>query len=314
MTPDTQKPLISVVSPVHNAEAILEVFVNRVTSAVKEITTEYEIVLVDDGSPDRSWKVITSICAKNNRVKGIRLSRNFGQHVAINACIEYSRGDYVVNIDCDLQDNPAYIKDMFQLMDGATDYVITIRKDKSQSALRKLAGKFFYTIYNRLANSDLDENIGTFSMLSRKVVDAYLKVGDYSRFYLLTLSWLGFNRKTLFVENQERHQGQSSYSFPMLLTTAFTSIISNSEKILNLAIFLGIFYMVASVLGGFYIIIDILYFKGIYAGGWPSIFVLLLFSVGIILFCIGIAAIYIGNIFIQVKGRPRYIVEEVVNQ
>jgi dolichol-phosphate mannosyltransferase len=311
MTPNT--PPISVVSPVYNAEGILDIFVTRVISVIKEVAADYEIILVDDGSLDHSWQVISSICEKNNRIKGIRLSRNFGQHFAINACLEYSRGDFVVIMDCDLQDNPAYIKDMYQLMDHSTDYVITIRKDKSQTTFRKLAGKFFYAIFNRLANSDLHENIGTFSMLSRKVVNAFLKVGDYHRFFLLTLSWLGFSRKTLIVENQERHQGHSSYTFSRLFVTAFTSIISNSEKILNLAILLGIVYMVASVSSGFYIVIDILYFNGTYAGGWPSLFVLLLFSVGIILFCVGIAALYIGNIFTQVKGRPRYIVAETIN-
>lgn len=306
-------PQISIVSPVYRAENIVETFIERVVDAVTKITPDYEIILVDDGSSDRSWEKIRKICRANTKVRGIRLSRNFGQHVAINACLEFSRGDCVVLMDCDLQDDPAYIKEMYRLIDDQTDYVITIRQGKKQSLLRKVAGWFYYKVYNWLANTDLNTNIGTYSLLCRKVVDAYLEVGDYSRYYLLVLSWLGFSRKSLIVENQQRYNGKSSYSIMRLVKIAFTSITSNSEKLLNLAIITGIIYMAASVVSGVYIVIDIQYFKGVYASGWPSIFVLLLFSIGIILFCVGIAALYIGNIFTQVKGRPRYIVGEKIN-
>jgi len=308
-----KRPLISVVSPVYRAEAILETFIERVVDAVTKITQEYEIILVDDGSLDHSWEKIKSACVENKKVRGIRLSRNFGQHVAITACLEFSRGNFVVLMDCDLQDDPAYIHEMYHLLDRATDYIVTIRKIKNQSLLRKIAGDFFYRIYNWLANSDLDRNIGGYSMLTRKVVNAYLQVGDYNRYYLLVLSWLGFSRKALVVENQPRFKGESNYSVKRLLKVAFSSIISNSEKLLDLAIVMGILYMVASVLGGLYIIVDIIYFTGVYASGWPSMFVLLLFSIGIVLFCIGIAALYIGNISTQVKGRPRYVVGETIN-
>lgn len=308
-----KNPLISVVSPVYRAEAILDTFVERVVDAVSKITRNYEIILVDDGSPDGSWSKIQQACAGNKRIRGVKLSRNFGQHVAINACMEFSRGDYVALMDCDLQDDPAYLQKMYELFDEETDYVITLRQTKNQSMLRKMAGGFFYKTYNWLANGNLHENIGGFSILTRKVVDAYLRIGDYNRYYLLGLSWLGFSRKVLVVENQQRHVGTSTYTLMRLMKLAFSSIISYSEKLLSLAIIMGVIYMVASVLGGLYIVFDILYFNGVYASGWPSLIVLLLFSVGIILFCVGVAALYIGNIFTQVKGRPRYIVDEAVN-
>lgn len=308
-----RRPLISVVSPVYKAEGILDAFVERVVDVVTKITQNYEIILVDDGSPDASWEKIQKACTKNKKISGVKLSRNFGQHVAINACMEFSNGDYVALMDCDLQDNPSYIKDMYELFDGNTDYVITLRQTKNQSLIRKIAGGFFYKIYNWLANGNLHENIGGYSILTRKVVNAYLQIGDYNRYYLLGLSWLGFSRKFLLVENQQRHGGASTYTFTRLLRVAFVSIISYSEKLLSMAIFLGVIYMIASVLGGLYIIFDILYFNGVYAGGWPSLFVLLLFSVGAILFCVGVAALYIGSIFNQVKGRPRYVVDKTVN-
>lgn len=307
------KPLISVVSPVYRAEAILDTFIERVVDSVSKITQNYEIILVEDGSPDCSWDRIQEACARNKRIRGIKLSRNFGQHVAINACLEFSRGDYVALMDCDLQDDPSYIQKMYELCDENTDYVITLRQTKNQPPLRKIAGDFFYKTYNWLADGNLHENTGGFSMLTRKVVDAYLQIGDYNRYYLLGLSWLGFSRKVLVVENQQRLVGTSTYTLVRLLKVAFNSIISYSEKLLGLAIIMGVVYMLASVLGGLYIVFDILYLKAIYASGWPSLFVMLLFSVGIILFCVGVAALYIGNIFTQVKGRPRYIVDEAVN-
>lgn len=308
-----KKPHISVVSPVYKAEFILDTFIERVVNAVTKITRNYEIILVEDGSPDNSWKKIQEVCSKNTGIRGIKLSRNFGQHVAINACLEFSRGDYVVLMDCDLQDDPFYISKMYDLFDDDTDYVVTLRQIKNQSRLRKIAGDFFYKIYNWSANGNLHKNIGGFSMLTRKVVNAYLQIGDYNRYYLLGLSWLGFSGKVLEVENQQRHLGTSTYTLSRLLKVAFNSIIFYSEKLLSIAIVSGVIYMVASVLGGLFIIIDILYFNGVYAGGWPSLIVLILFSVGIILFCVGVAALYIGNIFSQVKGRPRYIVDKTVN-
>jgi len=308
-----KQPHISVVSPVYKAEAILQTFVARVVEAVSKIDEDYEIILVDDGSPDHSWEKIKEACAGNQRIRGIKLSRNFGQHAAINACLEYSRGELVVLMDCDLQDDPSYIQEMYNLLDEHTDYVITHRQTKNQTLLRRVAGDIFYKAYNWLSNGNLHENIGGFSMLTRKVVNAYLQIGDYNRYYLLGLSWLGFSHKTLVVENQKRHMGTSTYTLIRLLKLAFGSIVFHSEKLLGLAIVMGVIYMVASVLGGVYIVIDILYFNGIYAGGWPSLIVLLLFSVGIILFCVGVAALYIGNIFTQVKGRPRYVVDETVS-
>jgi glycosyltransferase involved in cell wall biosynthesis len=306
------KPLISIVSPVYKAESIVEAFVARAIEAVTKITRDYEIILVDDGSPDRSWEKIVHTCSENDRVKGVRLSRNFGQHSAINACLEYSRGDFVVLMDCDLQDDPIYIQEMYQEMDQ-TDYVITRRREKKQTFTRKILGNYFYKVYSWLAGDQLDWSIGLFSMLSRKVVDSYLRVGDYNRYYLLVLSWLGFSHKVIEVENRERYSGRSSYTLDRLIRIAFSSIISNSDKLLSLSVVMGMIFITLSVLSGLYIIIDMVIFGATFAQGWPSVFVLLLFSTGIILFCLGIAALYIGSIFSQVKGRPRYVVREFTN-
>lgn len=306
-------PFISVVSPVYNAENILETLIEKVTAEVTKITQEYEIILVEDGSQDQSWTTIKTICSKNTRVKGIKLSRNFGQHNAISACLEHSRGELVVLMDCDLQDDPAYIAEMYELFDGSIDYVLSIRKNRRQNLLRRIVGRFFYRIYNWIAGTDIDGNIGPLSMLSRRFVDAYLSFGTYQRIYFTTVNWLGFKGKVLEVENNERHSGVSSYSVSKLVKFALNIIIANSDRLLNASIVIGLTFMTGSFLGAFYLVSGIVLFGRRYAVGWPSVMVLTLFCTGLILLSLGIMALYVGKIFEQVKNLPRYVVEDTLN-
>jgi polyisoprenyl-phosphate glycosyltransferase len=305
--------LISVVSPVYRAEAILETFVERVIDAVTKITKNYEIILVDDGSPDHSWEKIRSICLKNPRVKGIKLSRNFGQHSAIGACFEHSQGDYVVLMDCDLQDNPAYIPEMYKLFDGSIDYVLSRRQSKKQSFLRGMIGKSFYKIYNWLSGTQYDGNIGPLSMLSRKFIDAYLRFGAYQRIYFTTLHWIGFKGKVMDVQTAERFSGSSSYNISKLIRVGLNMIVANSDRLLNLSVIIGLAFMAVSFLSAFSIFLSITLFGVEYASGWPSVIVLILFCTGLILLSMGVTGLYIGKIFEQVKNLPRYIVQDTLN-
>ncbi len=306
-------PLISVVSPVYRAEAILETFVERVVDVVTGITQDYEIILVDDGSPDQSWEKIKAICLKNPRVKGIKLSRNFGQQSAIGACFEHSRGDYVTLMDCDLQDNPAYIPEMYKLFDGSIDYVLSRRQSKKQGILRGIIGKFFYKIYNWLAGTELDGNIGPLSVLSRKFVDAYLRFGAYHRVYFTTIHWLGFKGKVVDVQTEERFSGSSSYTIVKLIGIALNIIVANSDRLLNLSVVIGLTFMAVSFLGAFSIFLSIVLFGVEFAAGWPSVIVLILFCTGLILLSMGVAGLYIGKVFEQVKNLPRYLVQDTLN-
>ncbi len=306
-------PFISVVSPVYNAENIIETLVEKVTDEVTKITNQYEIILVEDGSRDQSWDRIKTICAKNKRLRGIKLSRNFGQQSAISACLEHCRGEYVVLMDCDLQDNPAYIPEMYELFDGSIDYVLSRRKKRRQNVLRRVVAKYFYHVFNWIAGTDIDGSIGPLSMLSRRFVDAYLRFGTYQRIYFTTVHWLGFKGKIIEVENEERFSGVSSYNIARLLGLALNIIIANSDRLLNLSIVIGFTFMAGSFLGAFYIVVSIIFFGIRYATGWPSFFVLILFCTGLILFSLGIMAFYVGKIFEQVKNLPRYIVEDTLN-
>lgn len=310
---DKLGPFISVVSPVYNAEHILETLVERVAQELTKITGRFEIILVEDGSRDESWRKIEAICAQNVTVKGIKLSRNFGQHHAISAGLEHSRGEYVVLMDCDLQDDPVYIPEMYQLFDGSIDYVLSRRKIKQQNLLRRTVGKYFYKFYNWVARTNIDGQVGALSMVSRRFVDAYLRFATYQRFYLTTVNWLGFKGKVIEVENRERFSGTSSYSVSKLLSISLNAIVANSDRLLNVSIAIGLTFMTGSFLAAFYLVISILLLGRHYAVGWPSFMVLILFCTGLILFVLGIMGLYIAKIFEQVKNLPRYVVEDTMN-
>lgn len=311
--PPKNNPFISIVSPVYKAADIVEVLVKKIEQEVTKVTEIYEIILVEDGSPDQSWDSIKKICATNKRVKAIRLSRNFGQNSAIIAGSECSKGDYVVYMDCDLQDDPVYIPNMYQLFDSEIDYVLTRKKYRNQSIFRRLTGKYFYRFFNWIANNNFDENIGGFCMLSRQVVDALLQVSDSHAIFLPTLSWLGYQNTVLEVQNNKRYSGKSSYNIKKLISYSLNMIISNSDKLLNIAIVIGMIFMLGALCGATYIIISIVFFNRPFLVGWPSVFVLILFCTGIILSNLGVMGLYIGKIFEQVKNKPRYLIRETLN-
>lgn len=306
-------PHISVVSPVYRAENIVRQLVKRISEEVEKITNNYEIILVEDSSPDNSWEAIKEICKENRNVVGIRLSRNFGQHEAISAGLEKSKGDYVVVMDCDLQDNPKYIIKMYKEINNDVDIVLTKKIIRNQSFYRRITGRLFFKMYNWFSGSKFDPNIGGFSIISRKVVEAYNSLHEYKKYYLLALSWLGYSVKIIEVQNDKRLTENSSYKLSTLLTVALISIISNSNKLLRFSISIGLFFVVASLFAVFFLLVQILLLGANYLLGWPSVIITLFFSTGIILFSLGVLGIYLGEIFDQVKDRPRYIIKEELN-
>ncbi|PIY09630.1 MAG: glycosyltransferase [Flexibacter sp. CG_4_10_14_3_um_filter_32_15] len=308
------QPLISIVSPVYRAEKIVDKLVEQISEEVSKITDNFEIILVEDGSPDNSWEAIERNCQKDKRVKGIKLSRNFGQHYAITAGLEYSQGEWVVVMDCDLQDDPIYISQLFEKAQQGFDIVYTVKKKREHSFFKN----FFANLYNHVFNWLIDNKeqkssnqIGSYSLLSRKVVEAFKNYKDYRRHYLMILRWLGFSNTFIQIEHRERFEGKSSYNFSKLLTHALDGITSQSDKILRLTVTLGFVLSVLSILGGIYIIIRT--FISSFQSGWASLVVLILFTSGLIITSIGISAIYIGKIFEQTKERPLFIIDKTIN-
>lgn len=306
--------LLSIISPVYNAEKIVYELVKRIVDEVEKITSEYEIILVDDYSKDNSWVSITQQCEINKKVKGIKLSRNFGQHYAISAGLEASLGEYVVVMDCDLQDNPKYIHTMYTKALEGNHIVYTVKKERKHGFIKTLMSKAFFMVFNFLTNNKKEfasANIGSYTLLSKQAVKTYNSIKDYRRHYLMVLNWIGLKSAFINIEHEKRFEGTSSYNLKKLIIHAIDGITSQSDKLLQLTALLGFILSSISFLSIIVIIIRYLYSP--FQAGWASIVVLILLMSGLIILSIGICGIYIGKIFEQTKNRPLYIVENKLN-
>jgi len=303
--------MISIVSPVYKAEKIIDELVKECVTSISELSMDFEIILVDDGSPDKSWQKITEICKNNKQVKGIKLSRNFGQHAAIFAGLEYSRGEYVVILDCDLQDDPKYIPELYSKISRGYDLVLTHKKRRKHSLFREFYTSIFYKVFSWLSNYELNPLIGCYSILSRKVVKSLLRINDSQGGYVLALNWLGYKQGFIEVEHRPRYEGRSSYSLRSLFSHAVKRITSYSDKLLHISIYIGMLFFGSSVLGIFYLI-----YKYFFLGtkeGWTSVMVAILLVGGVIILCLGILGLYIGRIFEFTQNRPRFLVQNQIN-
>jgi len=309
-----ETPLLSIATPVYKAESLVGTLVERIRAAARTVTEDFEVLLVEDGSPDNSWAAIVRECERDPRIRGVRLSRNFGQHPAITAALEYARGDFVVIMDCDLQDDPDYIPSLYDKCRQGFDVVFARRRVRRFGWWKNLSARIYYTIFRWLAGVAYDPNIGSYSIISRKVVDAFLLFGDYRRGYVIVLHWLGFSRGYVDVEHRERPDGPSSYSAWQLMVHALTLTLTYSEKPLHLSIYIGsVLSLLSFVFGGWFIV---RYFNsnvGQLALGWTSLMISHLFLSGLILISLGVIGLYMGRIFEQVKHRPIYVVREMRN-
>lgn len=299
---------LSIVSPVYRAARILPELVRRISATCEEHSLEYEIILVDDRSPDDSWAVLQNLTFSNARLKAYRLSRNFGQHYAITAGITKASGDLILVMDCDLQDNPSYIPELIKKQAEGYNVVCTIKQQKEYSWYRRLTSDLFFFVVNRLSDVKLEKNLGTMTLIDRQVADEYIKIRDYHRHSSMIFSWLGFKRGFIDIVQDQRLEGKSSYTFSRLLHHAINGVISQSDRLLRLSITFGMFMFGAALFGAAYIIIRSFFYK--FEVGWPSVVVLILFTTGIILLMLGIAGLYIGKTFEQVKDRPLFIIAE----
>ncbi len=305
---------LSIVSPIFNADGIVAEFVRQVKSSILTVTEDFEIILVEDGSEDRSWGKIEEECKSDSRIKGVKLSRNFGQHYAITAGIHLVTGDFAIVMDCDLQDDPKYIPVLLATAQEGYDIVYTIKDTRKHSVLKNITAYLFNSMFNWLIDNKTwksSSQVGSYSLLSRKVINAFKIVNDYRRHYLMVLRWLGFQSTFVPIVHRERYSGRSSYGFFKLLNHAIDGIVSQSDKLLRLTVVLGFSLSILSFLAGLYIFISSLIRP--FLSGWASLSILILFVGGLIITSLGISAIYIGKIFEQTKGRPLFIIDKKIN-
>jgi dolichol-phosphate mannosyltransferase len=285
----------------------------RLTAQLESITADYEVILVDDRSPDGSWSVLKSISAADGKVKAIRLSRNFGQHNAITAGLAASEGKWTVVMDCDLQDPPEDIPALYEAgrRDGY-DLVLARRASRSHSLVRLTLARIYFKLLNTFMGTKIDGSFGTFSILSRKVVDAYLAMGDRDRHYLFVLQWLGFEQGSIQVEQAARRAGRSTYTLGRLIRHAVRGVFFQTTNVLLYIVYFG-FFLAA---GGMVLALYDLYLVAVAhpPPGYTSVMVATIIIGGFIIVSTGVTGLYIGRVFEQVKGRPLYVIDEVAQK
>lgn len=303
---------ISVVVPVYGCKAALRELHRRLVAAVSTITSDFEIILVNDACPQNSWEVIEELCREDKRVKGIEMSRNFGQIMAITAGLDASRGDWVVVMDCDLQDRPEEIPNLYRKAQEGYDVVFARRAHRKDSPLKVLVSNIFYKIYSFASDGHYDPAICNFSISRRLVVENYCKMREMHRAFVIYIKWLGFRQTSIDVEHDQRYEGKSSYNMRKRFKMAGEILTSQSDKLLKFTVSLGFLMALISAL----VIIGLIiyYFTGHVAMGWTSIIATNCLIGGIVVMVVGLVGLYVGNTFMQSKQRPLYVVRQVLNE
>jgi dolichol-phosphate mannosyltransferase len=300
---------ISIVVPVYGcADCLAALHSGLLRELSGLVDDEYEIVFVDDGSRDGAWPLLERIAANDRHVVALQLSRNFGQHAAITAGLAESRGDWVVVMDCDLQHPPEELPRLYRTAtEGGYDIVFTRRRGGGHSLFRRAASWTYFTLMNRMIGLEMTTELSNYSVVSRQVVDEFLRVGDRERQYLMILHWLGFRTATIEFDHQERYAGRSAYSLLSLIRFALDGLFFQTTVLLRWIVYLGFVISGAGVGLAIYLVVHHLVSPRTYPG-WTSLVVLLLLLAGFIIVSTGVSALYVGKIFGQVKSRPLYVV------
>lgn len=302
---------ISVVIPMYGCKAAVRELHQRLVKTLEQITEDFEIIMVNDACPQNSWEVIEEICKEDRRVKGIEMARNFGQIKAITAGLDYSTGDWVVVMDCDLQDRPEEILNLYNKAQEGYDVVFARRANRKDSPLKVFVSKIFYKIYSFASDGNYDPAICNFSISRRVVIDNYCKMRELHRAFVIYVKWLGFRQTAIDVEHNERYEGKSSYNMKKRMKMAGEILTSQSDKLLRFTVSFGFLMTLASFIA--IIVLIIRYFYGNVATGWTSIIATNCLIGGIIIMVVGLVGIYVGNIFMQTKQRPLYVVRQILN-
>lgn len=305
-------PFISVVIPVYRAELILPVLCERLTDSLASLHRPYEIVLIDDRSPDKSWEVMRQMARTYPGIIAVRLSRNFGQHYAITAGLDLVKGEWTVIMDCDLQDQPEEIPRLLECAERGYDVVLARRRQRGDQRRRGLFSRLYYATFNFLSGYRLDPAVGSFRIMKRNVVEAYRGMREASRLFGGMIEWLGFETTYVDVQHAPRYEGKSSYNIRSMTHLALDGIIAFSNRPLYLSIGTGILMSLLAAGFGCALIIRFLLDPRIAVPGWLSTVTLTTFIGGLILLNLGILGIYVGRIYDQTKGRPLYVVDEVI--
>lgn len=305
-------PYFSIVIPVYNGEDSLKPLCDRLKNTLEKINKNYEIILVNDESPDNSLEIIRQLNIEDKRIIGLELSRNFGQHMAIRAGLDHAKGEWIVVMDCDLQDLPEEIVKFYEKSKEGYDLVVGKRNSRKDSLYRKIISKIYFFLFKKLSDLKISDGGNlNFGIYHRTVIKNILKLSEYGTSFGIMAIWVGFKRAEIYVEHAAREFGESSYTFSVMLNQAVSYIFFYSNKFLYLTVKLGLLLSLSS-----FVLIAVILYRYFILGysyqGWTSQFVLTTFFSGLIILSIGILGIYIGGIFDQVKRRPFYLLRSKI--
>ncbi len=295
--------------PVYGCESCLRALCERLTATLTAIVDSHEIILVDDRSPQLDWSVIHEIAEKDARVRGVRLCRNFGQHYAIAAGLEYARGNWTVVMDCDLQDPPEEIARLYAKTREGFPVVFARRMNRKDAKAKVGLSLAFSKVHGLLGGFEADSSIGNYSIISRKVVRQLRGFRERTRNYAMQVHWLGFQTAYIDVEHAQRHSGKSTYTLARQLRHALATVLSQSTRPLYVSAAFGLLMSVGAA--GYAVHLMVRRFVyGLGVEGWTSVMVSLFFLFGCLIMNLGILGLYLGHIFLELKHRPAFVVEQ----
>jgi polyisoprenyl-phosphate glycosyltransferase len=305
-------PFISIISPVYKAENIVPLLVDQIRNVMESISENYEIVLVEDGSPDKSWIAIEQEAKKDKKVRGIKLSRNFGQHYAITAGLDNVKGEWIVVMDCDLQDNPSEIKKLYQKAMEGHKVVLGRREVRLDTWRKRLTSKIFFKVLSVLTGVRQDAAIANFGIYHKDVIKAVTQMREPFRSFPAMVRWTGFSPVAISINHSKRFEGKSTYNLKRLVKLAIDIILANSNKPLYYIVVFG--FIVSMLAFLFSLIVFFQYIFGdIKVSGYTSLILSIWILCGLIIMFLGIVGLYIGKIFEATKKRHLYIIEEILN-
>jgi dolichol-phosphate mannosyltransferase len=306
-----QPPALSVVVPCYNEHAVIALLCARLNAACEAAgVTDYEIVLINDGSKDGTWQAIADQCGRDRRIVGVDLSRNHGHQLALSAGLSVCRGQRVLVIDADLQDPPELLPQMMQLMDDGADVVYGQRRTRAgETAFKKSTAALFYRLLTQLTDTDIPLDTGDFRLMRREVVDVLNAMPEHHRFIRGMVSWVGFNQVALPYDRAPRAFGETGYPLRKMIRFALDAITGFSTAPLRFATYVALSFLAIAALLALYVIYSLLFHGAV--RGWTSLFLAFLLFSSVQLFSLGLMGEYIGRIFVETKRRPLFIVKEI---
>lgn len=302
---------ISIVVPCYNEEESIPIFYKEITKSLEIISIDYEVLFIDDGSKDESYKIMKSLAEKDPHIKYISFSRNFGKEAAMYAGLKGSTGSYVAIMDVDLQDPPEMLAEMYKILKTEEyDSVATRRVSrKGEPPLRSFFARCYYKLINKISKTEIVDGARDFRLMTRQMVDSILEMGEYNRFTKGIFSWVGYRTKWLEFENKERVAGTTKWSFWKLFLYSLESIVAFSTAPLAIASCIGFLLCIIAFFMIIVIIVRTLCY-GDPTSGWPSLICVIMFVSGIQLLCMGVIGQYLAKTYLETKKRPIYIARD----